>query len=400
MERFLEQSQYTDLTNSSSFLTGDISEYEYLADILRSMNLSQFGNESDHELLYNLIKQIQQKVDSEQDASVLIYNLLTFVPPLILAFGIVGNILSFIVLTKFSKRFPSYHYLYVLASLDMVVLLTGLLRLWVKQITGNDVASESNFLCPLFTFLGFFSSVASVWIVLAISIDRAIAIKYPLKRYKEDVNKRTKLIILIILIGSGLVNIHFLFTMGLQPNKSHDLTSSCDPHLMYLNFYRTVWAWIDAIIYSWIPFCVIGITNIFTIIGLFIARKTRKSLNSKEVKVSHREHYMTIMVLTISISVLIMLVPVNTIMIMLIFWKNTVGSNQELYSMQVAKTIGELLMYTSHSVNFVLYYWAGSQFRHQFGKVFFPKKKEKRVHRMSTFEPTCSKSILSIDDDL
>lgn len=389
-----------DLTSNSSYMTGDISEYEYLAAILRSMNLSQFGNESDHELLYNLIKQIQKKVDSEQEASVLIYNLLTFLPPLILAFGIVGNILSFIVLTKFSNRFPSYHYLYVLASLDMVVLLTGLLRLWVKQITGNDVASKSNFLCPLFTFLGFFSSIASVWIVLAISIDRAIAIKYPLKRYKEDVNKRTKTIILIILIGSGLVNIHFLFTMGLQPNKSRDLTSSCDPHLIYLNFYRTVWAWIDAIIYSWIPFCVIGITNIITIIGLFVARKTRKSLNSNEIKVSHREHYMTIMVLTISISVLIMLVPVNTIMIMLIFWKNTIGSNQELYNMQLAKTIGELLMYTSHSVNFVLYYWAGSQFRHQFGKVFFPKKKEKRVQRMSTFEPTCSKSILSIEDDL
>ncbi|XP_052063054.1 uncharacterized protein LOC127702790 [Mytilus californianus] len=301
------------------------------------MNLSQFGNESDHELLYNLIKQIQQKVDSEQQASVLIYNLLTFLPPLILAFGIVGNILSFIVLTKFSKKFPSYHYLYVLASLDMVVLFTGLLRLWIKQITGKDVAT------------------------------------------------------------SGLANIHFLFTMGLQPNRSGDHSTSCDPHLIYLHFYRTVWAWIDAIIYSWIPFCVIGVTNIITIIGLFTARKTRKSLNGKEIKVSHREHYMTIMVLTISISVLIMLVPVNTIMIMLIFWKETIGSNQKLYNMQVAKTIGELLMYTSHSINFVLYYWAGSQFRRQFGKVFFPKKKEKKDRKMSTFEP--SKSVLSIEDD-
>ncbi|CAC5400254.1 unnamed protein product [Mytilus coruscus] len=388
---------FSDLTSNSSFLTGDIFEYEYLAGILRSMNLSQFGNESDHELLYNLIKQIQQKVDSEQQASVLIYNLLTFLPPLILAFGIVGNILSFIVLTKFSNKFPSYHYLYVLASLDMVVLFTGLLRLWIKQITGKDVASESNILCPLFTFLGFFSSVASVWIVLAISIDRAIAIKYPLKRYKEDVNKRTKITILIILIASGLANIHFLFTMGLQPNRSGDHSTSCDPHLSYLHFYRNVWTWIDAIIYSWIPFCVIGVTNIITIIGLFIARKTRKSLNGKEIKLSHREHYMTIMVLTISISVLIMLIPVNTIMIMLIFWKETIGSNQELYNMQLAKTIGELLMYTSHSINFVLYYWAGSQFRHQFGKVFFPKKKEKKDRKMSTFEP--SKSVMSIEDD-
>jgi len=62
-----------------------------------------------------------------------------YVSPLIVAVGVVGNLLSFIVLVQKSFRHVStYCYLIVLAVADTVVLTAGLLPKWIEQVSSNQ----------------------------------------------------------------------------------------------------------------------------------------------------------------------------------------------------------------------------------------------------------------------
>lgn len=61
-----------------------------------------------------------------------------YVSPIILFFGILGNTLSFAVLTSRAlRRVSTYNYLAGLSVADSLVLLTGLLPRWLAMATGG-----------------------------------------------------------------------------------------------------------------------------------------------------------------------------------------------------------------------------------------------------------------------
>jgi len=62
--------------------------------------------------------------------------LYVYVSPVIVVVGVVGNLLSFVVLVhKSFRRVSTYCYLIVLAVADTVVLTAGLLPKWIEQVT-------------------------------------------------------------------------------------------------------------------------------------------------------------------------------------------------------------------------------------------------------------------------
>jgi len=61
--------------------------------------------------------------------------LYVYLSPIIVVVGVVGNLLSFIVLVqKPTRRVSTYCYLIVLAVADTVVLTAGLLPKWIEQV--------------------------------------------------------------------------------------------------------------------------------------------------------------------------------------------------------------------------------------------------------------------------
>jgi len=61
--------------------------------------------------------------------------LYVYVSPIIVVVGVIGNLLSFIVLVqKATRSVSTYCYLIVLAVADTVVLTAGLLPKWVEQV--------------------------------------------------------------------------------------------------------------------------------------------------------------------------------------------------------------------------------------------------------------------------
>jgi len=69
--------------------------------------------------------------------------ILLYLPPLFILVGVVGNVLSFMILSRPAMRSVSaYLYLAVLSVTDTLVLFVGLSRLWVAELTGRRMNNE------------------------------------------------------------------------------------------------------------------------------------------------------------------------------------------------------------------------------------------------------------------
>lgn len=126
----------------------------------------------------------------------------SYYTPLIMVTGSIGNIFSVVVFfrTKLRKLSSSY-YLAALGISDTVFLLMNFIP-WFPS--GAELQSN-DFVCKLTTFLCGVSSVLSAWFVVAFTIERFIAVLYPLKRQTMCTVRRAKIVIVGLLIA-GLID--------------------------------------------------------------------------------------------------------------------------------------------------------------------------------------------------
>jgi hypothetical protein len=140
---------------------------------------------------------------------------------------------------------------------------------------------------------------------------------------------------------------------------------------------QSVWPWVDALVYSFLPFVVILALNVLIVRQVLIARQERDSLRGGTHK-SYRQRRpsqegstrLTVMLLTISFSFLVTTLPMNVVAIAAAFLDKGVdmeGDDDMRTSarFQLARTVAELLMYSNHAVNFYLYCATGQKFRRQ-----------------------------------
>jgi hypothetical protein len=65
--------------------------------------------------------------------------------------------------------------------MDSLVLYLGLFRKWVGELTGFDPQDHSEWLCKSIVMLGYSCSDVSVWIIVAVTVERYIVVCHPLK---------------------------------------------------------------------------------------------------------------------------------------------------------------------------------------------------------------------------
>ena len=169
-----------------------------MADIL---GLFRDLTEAERQFLYNhaqiqsedeLVELLKLRDNAQQQKSLesqlmeyqLRQSLLLYVPPVLIVMGTVGNLMSFVVLRcRAMVKVSSYHYLASLAIADTVVLFIGLLRLWLGELTGTDFHDSSDWVCKLTVSFGYTASDLSVWLIIAVTVERYIVVCFPLKAH-------------------------------------------------------------------------------------------------------------------------------------------------------------------------------------------------------------------------
>ena len=306
------------------------------------------------------------------------------VPPILILLGTFGNVFSFVILTQRSmRRVSSYTYLAVLAVADTLVLYIGMLRLWIGELTGKDIREQYDWSCKMISAFGYIFSDYSVWLIIAVTVERYLVVCHPLKAQRMCTPSRAAKISIALFLALMLINTHFFWTVKIVYfEHKGEFFAQCDGAANFEALVRTVWPWVDAFMYSFIPFISILIFNALIIRKVFLARQERESLQSTPRRtltllarsssqrqpigvrrVNQDSNRLTIMLLTISFTFLLTTLPMNISMIVISIWSPDPTDLRQIARAKLARTVTELLMYCNHSVNFYLYCATGKKFR-------------------------------------
>lgn len=344
--------------------------------------------------------------------------LLLYVPPVLIAVGTFGNVLSFVVLRRQPMaKVSSFMYLATLAIADTFVLYVGLLRVWLDELIGVDIPDTSQWLCKSSVLVGYMVSDLSVWLIIAVTVERFIVVCHPLRASRMCNTKRARFVIGFLTLTLISINLHFIWTVDVveQPMDGRNV-ANCEAAAMYTHLVDEVWPWVDAFIYSLFPSIIIIVLNILIIVEVAKARSSRQGMQN--MTTHHYKQQMrrsagglnsesrrrcgpgestkiTIMLLSVSFTFLLTTLPMNASLIVTAFWDPSAHSHRDMSQFRLGKIICELLMYVNHSINFFLYCATGKRFRQQIIQLLWCSKESDGSWTSVHTEPIQMSSIKS-----
>lgn len=202
-------------------------------------NESYFSNRS---LIVDLMDPLNSDfIEESQDACDSLYFLLDifhqYYIPLIILIGLVGNLLSCIVfLNTHLKMRSSSYYLAALASADFGFLV-ALLLVWLNSTVGWRVFNKAGW-CETLVYISAVCSSLSVWLIVAFTVERFIAVQYPLHRPHMCTIARAKAIVLVLVVLALLSHSYAFVTAGVMP--AQDGSEVCEMRMEYHETMRII----------------------------------------------------------------------------------------------------------------------------------------------------------------
>lgn len=130
--------------------------------------------------------------------------------PTLVLFGSIGNILSVIVFFKTKLRKLSSSYYLAALGISDTCFLIGAFASWLNYVNINIY--NRNYYCQFFTYISGLCSFLSVWFVVAFTVERYIAVLYPLKRQTMCTVKRACTVLIgLIIVGCLICIPYFIY---------------------------------------------------------------------------------------------------------------------------------------------------------------------------------------------
>ena len=244
----------------------------------------------------------------------------------------------------------------------------------------------------------------AVWILVVFTVDRFIAVVFPLQKRRLCGPYRAQLYCIIALLAAVAKNFHVFWTRGAEyatiivsrNNGTSNyslvrLVSNCGrPNDAYRDFETYIRPWIAFALVSALPFVVIAVCNVFIIQALMDVKNIRSrqastsrstiggASNSTIVSKADRTLVqMTAMCLSASFCFLVCITPSIVLLIGKPYWAGTPSKPNNAY--EVAKAANNILVYVNHSLNFFLYSLTGKRFRTELVALVTCKRKRAAV---------------------
>ncbi|XP_041362517.1 FMRFamide receptor-like [Gigantopelta aegis] len=213
-----------------------------------------------------------------------------FLPITVLA-GLIGNILTIIVLWRREMQSPTIYYLRALVISDSGILITSVIALTPfacsNYLESSAMTVYKEAVYPILhtpvNFIMMFLQTANVWITVSVSVERYIAICHPFKATKICTKKKALIVIIAILFSSVAYNIPRLFAT--RARKCPEVTGrSCfilaDTPFGKTSSYRDVYGKIMfCIIIYVIPLGSLLVLNVFIIMELMRMQRRARGAN-------------------------------------------------------------------------------------------------------------------------
>ena len=278
--------------------------------------------------------------------------------PIFLFIGLVGNIISIILITRQPFRsMSSGVYLLFLAVADLSICALGIAD-WLPEATMGYLISNHEAVCKTSEYFSKVLEQTSSWMIVALTVERAAIVMRPRKALLITTRKMAWMISAVVITVLMLINIRQPFIVGIVENGQCFFIKQVNNHLGGIAL-----ALLDLLIYSFIPSIVLIICNVALAVKLKQQRKDCLIEESEE-SVNKYKKQIIAMVITLSVVFVVLTLPYSCFVISDfvppdMLWTPT---TRELWFYIVS-----LLVTVNHSINIFLYFL---MFRQEFWNIF------------------------------
>ncbi|XP_078425836.1 putative G-protein coupled receptor 139 [Cetorhinus maximus] len=204
--------------------------------------------------------------------------------PILAAVGVPANLLGIVILARGRcglSRCITY-YLMAIAAADFLVIITAVILNRIGGIYFRFSVLSTTPACKLSAVLVFATRDGSVWLTVAFTFDRFVAICCHGLKTRYCTKKTALLVIGLVSALSCIKNVPFHFTY--QPLYTLDgVPWFCDIIAVYYS--STAWQaydWLDHILTPFLPFLLILLLNALTVRHILAASRARRKLRGAE----------------------------------------------------------------------------------------------------------------------
>ncbi|MEG7522288.1 MAG: G-protein coupled receptor, partial [Chromatiales bacterium] len=286
--------------------------------------------------------------------------------------GIVANILALIVtLSKRMRKHSTCLYMSAIGGSDALTLVISFVW-WVSRY----VNTTSVWSCKLILFSFYYAIHFSVTLLVAMTAERYVAIRFPFWAHVHLTRRKSVYIIIGVAMAILALDVPNLFTRTMITNEVTGSTrclfsGSATLDMPYGFFLLYVWQWLDASVYSFFPLTMLGIFNVLIIHTVRKRATTMRNLAEHDnksagpgVTQSRTEQQITVMLLVVTFAFIALTTPIAVTLILEKSWTPPKQAHGKAI-WRLWRTIVSNLMYTNHAINFLLYSLSSQKFRRE-----------------------------------
>lgn len=223
--------------------------------------------------------------------------------------------------------------------------------------------------CKLNSFFIYACGAMSSWLLVAMTVQRAMCVVWPHVVNAYCTHKTSRLIVAIIVILISALYSHIFYGITLFPavNNSTSLYMLCASSTkVYEEFFQKTWVMADAIISSFAPFAILLISNtvLFRTVLMSVKTARQRLATGQSAQVSVRKkkaESLTVTLISLSLTFLVLTAP-NRIFYM--FFGDMMKSPDAALAVALARYFN-MLYHMNSVVTFYLYCLSGTKFRAQ-----------------------------------
>ena len=283
---------------------------------------------------------------------------------ILIPLGIIFNSLSLIIFQK-NQAFSTAigNHLKCISISDSIMLIGGFLgtgdEYWEEKINFSYIQSLSNFSCKITMYVLNIGILSSGLIMSSATIERFLAISFPLKYRSWNTLRTSRIVLSLFLIISFGISTYTLFLLKISEK------GECDIIEKHIKTYDLMFTIFPMLIANGICGCLILILTLIIIVLLFHQLRKRNVLSSNSENLSSKKE-VRISAMLVTISLLFIFLRFPKILVV----KFVLVKLGDPLLIKAMSKLTEFLTALNHSINIIIYVIFLEQFRKTFFEMF------------------------------